>query len=264
MPFSTQKPSMVSRVSEALKLAAEDDNVKGLILRIRSPGGGVSASETMYHMLSKWREKTGRPVVAYFQGLATSGAYYLAMSSNEVIAHPSSVTGSIGVVMPGINIAGLMEQFGVSNQTLTSGKYKDSGSMLRPMRDDERAVLQGVVDDLYGRFVDVVDQGRPNLDAEAVKKAADGRVYSANQALALGLVDQIGHLEEAIERAEALAGIDDSEIIMYRTEGDLTTNLYSQYETTPKSSSVDIDLIPVGDAKLPAGFYYLWPLAVPR
>jgi protease-4 len=265
--FTGAQPSMVARLSEALELAAADEDVKGLILRIRSPGGGVAASETLHHLLSRWKQQTSKPVVAYLQGIAASGGYYVAMTADEVVAHPTAVTGSIGVIMPGINVAGLMEQFGVENQTLTSGAYKDSGSMMREMREDERKQLQSVIDDLYMRFVEVVDEGRPKLDRRTVSMLADGRVYSADQALEAGLVDQVGHLELALERAEALAEVEDAEIITYRSEGELATNVYSRFWSQteePETERAEASVISVGSQALPAGFYYLWPRALPH
>jgi protease-4 len=123
--------------------------VVALLLRVNSPGGTVSASETLYHELERWKERSGKPVVAYLQGLATSGGYYVAMSADEVVAHPTAITGSIGVVMLGINVSGLMERFGVEDQTFTSGDFKDAGSALRPMRPEERAYFDEVIGDLH-------------------------------------------------------------------------------------------------------------------
>lgn len=261
--FSGQKPSVIARLNEALELAAGDPKVKGLILRVRSPGGGVAASETLHHLVSEWKQHTGKPVVAFLQGIAASGGYYVAMASDSVVAHPSSITGSIGVIMPGINLAGLMEKFGVSDQTLISGAFKDSGSTIRAMREDERVQLQSVIDDLYGRFVDVVDEGRPGLDRTTVERLADGRIFSANQALELGLVDQIGHLDAAITRARDLAGLSSFKLVTYKEAGQPANNIYSDISSRAPAPS-EINLISVGVSKIPAGFYYLWPMALPN
>src|SRR6516164_7386181 len=172
-----ERPSMVAEIKSQLERAADDDDVAGLLLRIDSPGGSVSASDTLYHELAAWKAANKKPVIAFFNGLSTSGAYYLAMAADRLIAQPAAVTGSIGVVMPGFNVAGLMKKYGVADQTLTSGRYKDAGSMLREMRPEERAQLLSVIDDLYTRFREVVALGRPGLDAEKIRKLADGRVY---------------------------------------------------------------------------------------
>jgi signal peptide peptidase SppA len=153
------RESLIARLKEALDRAEKDDDVAALLLRIQSPGGTVSASETLYHEILEWKEETGRPVVAHLEGLATSGAYYVAMAADEVISHPTTVTGSIGVLFAGLNFSGLMEKLGVSNQNLTGGEYKDAGSPFRPMRSEERAQLQSVIDDFHARFREVVDGG---------------------------------------------------------------------------------------------------------
>ncbi|MBW2291521.1 MAG: signal peptide peptidase SppA [Deltaproteobacteria bacterium] len=263
--FTGQKPSVIARLHEALELAAGDPKVKGLILRVRSPGGGVAASETLHHLISDWKQHTGKPVVAFLQGIAASGGYYVAMAADTVVAHPSSITGSIGVIMPGINLAGLMERFGVADQTLISGAFKDSGSTLRAMREDERLQLQSVIDDLYGRFVDVVDAGRPGLDRTSVERLSDGRIFSASQALEEGLVDQIGHLDVAITRARDLAGLSKFKLVAYKEAGRPANNIYSDISSrAPAPVSRELNLISVGVSKIPAGFYYLWPMALPR
>ena len=155
--LGTEQPSMIARFREALNYASEDDEVEGLLLRIRSPGGTVTASETLNHLIRSFKEETGHPVVAYLEGLATSGGYYTAVASDEVVSHPAAITGSIGVIMAGVNVSGLMERFGIADQTFTSGPFKDSGSPLRPMRADEREYLQGVIDELHSQFRSAVE-----------------------------------------------------------------------------------------------------------
>ncbi len=248
--------SMVSRIKEALDLAEKDKNVVALLLRIQSPGGTASASDTLYHEIVSWKKRTGRPVVAHFEGLATSGAYYIAMASDEIVCHPSSVTGSIGVLFASLNFSGLMEKVGVQNQTITGGKFKDVGSPLRPMKPYEREQLQGVIDELWARFKSVVDDGRPKLDRERVDDLADGRIYSADQALGDGLVDRIGYLEDAIKLAEEKAGVESSRVIMYHRPNEYRNNIYSR--SAVSRAGIEVSLIP-GVDPLPPGFYYLWP-----
>ncbi len=250
-----REPTPVARVREALERAAKDDDVAALLLRIQSPGGTVSASETLYYEIQRWRRETGKPVVAYLRGIAASGGYYVAMAADELIAHPTTVTGSIGVLMRGINLTGLMERWGVKDQSLKSGAFKDAASPLRPMRADERAQLQSVIDDLHARFVEVVSSGRPELGPDAVRRLSDGRIYSAPQALEAGLIDGIGHLEEAIEAAQTRAGIEESRVVMYREGSDYVDNLYSR----APQQIVDIDLFSPDESLLAPGFYYLWP-----
>jgi protease-4 len=250
--------SMLARVKEALNRAERDRDVVALLLRIQSPGGTVSASETLYHEILSWKERTGRPVVAHLEGLATSGAYYAAMAADEIVAHPTTVTGSIGVIFAGLNFAGLMEKVGITNQTLTGGEFKDSGSPFRPMRKAERAQLQSVIDDFYGRFREVVEQGRPQLEPAAVERLSDGRIFSARQALEHRLVDQIGYVQDSVATAEKWAGIETSRVVVYHRPREFRNNLYSGLVTTPHPL-VDVDLLPAALEPLPPGFYFLWP-----
>jgi protease-4 len=253
-PLGTRIPGIVAEVREALDLAAEDDEVRGLLLRINSPGGTVSASETLHHEILRWQEETGHPVVAYFQGLATSGGYYVAMSAEEVISHPTTVTGSIGVIMLNLNLSGLMEKLGVSDQTFTGGERKDAGSPFREMLPEERAQLQSVVDDLHARFKDVVAQGRPALGREAVERLADGRIFSAAQALDAGLVDAVGYLEDAVESLESRLEIEESRVVTYHRPAEYRNNVYGM-------PLIDVDLFPLAGLSAP-GFYYIWPPAL--
>ncbi len=258
-PFGIERPSMLATAREVLRRAAEDDENAGLLLRIHSPGGTVTASETLHHLVHAYKKETGRPVVAYLQGIATSGGYYTAVASDEVVAHPVAITGSIGVIMTGVNLSGLLDRFGIADQTFTSGPYKDSGSMLRTMRDDERVYLQGVIDELERSFIEAVDAGRPALDIESIEKLADGRIYTARTALDLGLVDSIGHLEDAVRALEKRAEISDSSVVMYRRASEYRDNVYSGVDIP---IHVDIDVLSFDRRRLAPGFYYLWAPAV--
>ena len=258
-----QRQSLVAETKSILDLTADDDQVAAILLRIDSPGGSVSASDTIYHEVLTWKNEKKKPVVAFFNGMSTSGAYYLAMAADHVVAHPASVTGSIGVIMPGISIEGLMEKYGVADQTLTSGPYKDAGSILRDMRPEEKKQLQSVIDDLYGRFTDVVAAGRPGLDKAKIHTLADGRVYSAQQALAAGLVDEIGYLEDAVAQVEKRAGISEAQVVVYTRGSSAPENVYSQPPSL-SLQSLQLALLELRRAQLYPGFYYLWPQVLMR
>ncbi|MFQ5463141.1 MAG: signal peptide peptidase SppA, partial [Phycisphaerae bacterium] len=181
----------VSYVKEQFDKARKDPAVKAVILRINSPGGGVVASELIYDEITHFRKTTHKPVVAVMMDVAASGGYYIACACDEIIAQPSTVTGSIGVIMQLFEFSGTMELIGITSDAITSGPNKDVGSPFRKMKPEEREILQSIVNDMYQRFLSVVDTGRPKLSTQQVRTLADGRVYSADQALKAGLIDRI-------------------------------------------------------------------------
>jgi protease-4 len=248
------RESPTARMREEIDLALEDAEIAALLLRIDSPGGTVIASEMLYREIRRFKEKTSRPVIAQLVGSGTSGAYYVAMAADEVRAYPSSVTGSIGVIVFGLNLSGLMERYGVANQTLTTGSFKDAGSPLRPMRPEERAQLQSVASDLFVSFLDAVEKGRPKLTRARIEELADGRVYSAGQALAAGLIDAVGDLPEAVEAAKGAAGIEgDARVVVYHRPGEEPENLFwARAPAQPEAQALDVRQLP-GPA-----FLYLW------
>ncbi len=191
----------VSQVRRALRSAAADD-VFGVLLHVDSPGGGVTDSDEIYQMIERFRvEHPDKHVLALFGDMAASGGYYVAAAAERIIARPTTITGSIGVIMSAWNFARAAEQFGIEQIAIKSDRtpFKDILSPTRAMRDDERAMLTGIVDELYDRFVTVVDTGRDTLDRAQVIAVATGAIYTANQALANGLVDEIGDHETAVQ-----------------------------------------------------------------
>ena len=166
-------------------------------------------------------------MIAQLMGVAASGGYYVAMTADHVQAYPTTITGSIGVIFAGVEVSGLMEKIGVADQTLVTGPFKDAGSPLRPLSDSEREQLRSVIDDLFARFVAVVEDGRPELTTEQVQSLADGRIYSAGQALEAGLIDSVGDLPSAVELAKEAAGLEEARVIRYLRPGRRDTTLFS-------------------------------------
>jgi protease-4 len=252
----------VSLFRERLDLAADDATVKAVVLRINSPGGGVTASDIMYRDLMDFRQRTGKPVVACMMDVAASGGYYVAMASDLVYAHPTTVTGSIGVIMSLYNAEGLCTRLGIESDPIKSGKNKDLGNPARKLSDEERAILQGMVNQFYDQFVAVVSAGR-NLPDEKVRAVADGRVYSAREAKELGLIDEVGYLEEAIAAARSLAKVQDAKVVCY-DRGDLGANgtIYAGMPRIPSEIKVKLDvpaLRALGlENPMGASFLYLW------
>lgn len=189
---------------EELKGYVDDPTVKGIVIRINSPGGAVAPSQEIYEEIKKATEK--KKVVASMGAVAASGGYYVAIPATRIMANPGTVTGSIGVIVEIPNVEGLMQKVGVRSEVIKSGKHKDMASMFRTMNPEERLLLQGVVDDIHDQFVTAVSGSR-KLPIEKVRKIADGRVFSGRQAKELGLVDELGDLRDAIMLSAKLAGI---------------------------------------------------------
>lgn len=252
--FLTQE-STVARVRDQLEYARERDDVAALLVRLDSPGGSVTASDLVHYEISRFKRESAVPVVAQLMNLATSGAYYIAAASDEIVANQTTVTGSIGVVFLGLNLSGLMEKLGVEDQTFTSGPFKDTGSMLRPMSPEEEAQLQSVIDRFYQRFVQVVDAGRPALSTEQVRQLADGRIFSADQALEAGLVDRLGTLDQSVARIRDRLAADEVRVVYYHRRREWRSNLYSA--NAPRA---DFEIKSAAAALLMPrpGFHYLW------
>jgi protease-4 len=192
-------------VVEELNEYAEDGFVRAIVLRIDSPGGGVVASQEIFNAVRNAKKK-GKKIVASLGSVAASGGYYVAAAADTIVANPGTLTGSIGVKMEFANVEKLLEKIGVKGMVVKAGEYKDVGSPFRDMTDPEKQLLQGVIDDVHGQFIDAVAEGR-NLPATDVKAIADGRIFTGRQALALKLVDELGDLEDSVRIAGTLAGI---------------------------------------------------------
>lgn len=220
--------SLPARFKEELAKAEDDEDVKAIVLRINTPGGTVTASDILHHEIQELKKTREIPIIASIMDLGTSGGYYVAMAADQVVAHPSSVTGSLGVIMLTLNASGLMEKIGVQANAVTSGPHKDMGSPFRTMTERDRAIFQGVIDNFYDRFLRVIEQGRPNLKSETIRQLADGRIYSAAQAKDHGLVDVIGYVDDAIGLAKKKAGIEEAQVVMYQRAGGYHPNIYAQ------------------------------------
>ncbi len=207
-------------VYRQLKDARKDSTVKGVIVRVNSPGGTISASDRIFREIADYRKNHGKPVVAFMQGVAASGAYYASVACDEIIAEPTALTGSIGVVMAHFVFEDLLEnKLGVQPILLTKGKKKDWPSSFRAPTEEELAYLEDrLLDPAYERFVDVVKEGREKvLSPSEVEKLADGSIFVADKALEAKLIDKVGYLDEAIAMVKALAGVEAARVVEYRS-----------------------------------------------
>lgn len=250
----SRRPDHVSLLKEELERAAGDSRIRALVVRINSPGGSVTASDIMYRELLGFKKRRGVPVIACCMDIAASGGYYIAMAADSVYAHPTSVVGSIGVIAMKFNVKGLLDKIGVIDETITSAALKDSMSPFRGMSEQERAIMQDILDEMHARFTDVVSEGRKGLSRRQVADLADGRVFTASQALEAGLVDRIGYLDDAIGEAEKRAGLPrGARIVMYHRPSSYKNNIYSQTSINVLSLAADLP-----DRGLPLRFMYLW------
>jgi len=262
----TEIENTVASVKERLDRAKEDPLIRGVILRINSPGGGVTASDIIYQELLRFKQEQEVPLVACIMDTGASGGYYIAMACDRVVAHPTSVTGSVGVIVQYLTFDGLMKKFGVSGATIKSGPHKDMGSPLRATTESDLKIFQATVDDMYERFVDVVVAGRPNLTEDKIRALADGRIYTAAQAKGNGLIDEIGYLQDAFETAKRLAGIRDASIVTYQRPGGNRNNIYAR-SGAPAHGARQINLFNVDLGQVLSHnsprFLYLWSPSMP-
>ncbi|TDX43613.1 signal peptide peptidase SppA [Orenia marismortui] len=210
--FSTPVSSSGSIMAQINK-AKKDDTIKGLLLRVNSPGGSSAASDAIYRELKKF-QATGKAVVVSMGDMAASGGYYVSMASDEIYANPATMTGSIGVIMQFTNLEELYNKVGIDYITIKSRKYKDLGNPDRKMTEGEKEILQTMVEGVYQQFVNVVIEGR-GMEEKRVKKLADGRVYSGEQAKSLGLVDELGNFYDAVDYLAELVGIEGEPNLVY-------------------------------------------------
>ncbi len=199
-------------IVEQIERLKENNDVKAIILRINSPGGGVGPSQEIYREVLRAKEK--KKIIASMESVAASGGYYVACASDVIVANPGTITGSIGVVMEFSNVEDLLKKIGLRSYVIKSGKHKDIGSPLRKMTSEEKAILQGVIDSVHNQFVRAVAEGR-DMEERKVRQIADGRIFSGEQAKELGLVDRLGSLQDAIEIAAEMIGIEGKPVVIY-------------------------------------------------
>jgi protease-4 len=247
---------LLARVREELKKAGADPKVRALVVRINTPGGTVTASDILFRELDAFRRERKVPVVAVMMDVAASGGYYVALAADRIVAHPTSVTGSIGVIMLSLNAEGLMEKVGLQASAIKSGERKDMGSPFRPLTPDERRIFQGVIDELHGQFVAKLSERR-GLQPEAARALADGRIYTARQALAEGLVDAIGYMPEALEAARRAAGLGEARVVVYHRPREYRATYYARSEAERSGlETVAAQLAALAGAG--PKFLYLW------
>jgi protease-4 len=238
-----------------LKAARQDHRVKGLIVRVNSPGGTVSASDQIYKQISEFRDKENKPVIAFMQGVAASGGYYTSVACEKIIAEPTVITGSIGVISSYLVVQELLEEkLGVQPVTIKSGQKKDWPSYFRSPSPEEIQYMQDkLIKPAYDRFVQIVAEGRKSsLTLDKVKELADGSIFGAQEAFEVKLIDDIGYLDEAIELVKSMAGIKEAQVIEYRKPFSISDILNSR-----KTNMLKIDRNTLYEISTPQ-ILYLW------
>ena len=247
----------VEDIQFALEQAIADKTVKGIVLMVNSPGGEVTASDTLYHAVKKAAAQ--KPVVVYMDSMAASGGYYLSCGATKIVANETTLTGSIGVIIQTLNYSQTFEKVGLETLTFASGKFKDSLSGSRPMREDEKAYIQSLVSQMYDKFVGIVADAR-KLDKEALKNGiADGRVMTGEDALANKLVDQLGYVEDAYALAKQLGGAPDAMVVKYRHSPSFADFFGVLGESKAGGPTIKLDVSERLLPRLEAGKAYLLP-----
>lgn len=240
-----------SSTIKKLRKAAENPKIKAVLIRINSPGGTVATSQELNQAVTKLKEK--KPVFTSMGDICASGGYYVACATDKIYANPGTLTGSIGVILNGMNFKGLADKLGVQPQVVKSGLFKDIASPYRAMTDDERKILQGLIDDSYDQFVNAVATGR-KMKVDDVKKIADGRIYSGRQAKKNGLVDELGSYQDALDELQATCkkkyGLNDDLPVDDKSASSVFESLFDSQQSSslmppvmPQSNSMEANLM---------------------
>lgn len=220
-------PGMTARVRQELEIAFSDPKIRGILLRINSPGGTLTDSDIIYHSLMEFKKSKKVKIVASMGDIAASGAVYIAMAADEIFAHPTTITGSIGVIMPHLNYSGLMKKLGLVSDPITSGKFKDLDSPYKPRQPEERKLLKALIDQQHQKFVQVVKTGRPKMTSRQIDDIADGRIFTSQDAKKRGLIDAVGYLDDAYNRLTEMSGFPRNRLVRYANAWRTGNNIYS-------------------------------------
>ena len=256
-------PSMVQQVVSQLKKAEQDKRIKAVLFKINSPGGTITASDLLYHEIISYKERTNAKVVVCMMDMATSGGYYMSLPADMIMAHPTSLTGSVGVIFLRPKVTGLMEKLGLGVDVKKYGKNKDMGSPFRESTEEEQQLFQTTINHLGERFTSLVQKHR-QLTPPALAEMSTARLFLAEEALKLGMIDKVGYLNDAVKEAKLLAGLPgDARVVLYRRAEHPDDNLYSIAGVATEDSRLSLINIELPEGlDLATGFYYLWPGAI--
>jgi protease-4 len=256
-------PSVVEEIVAQINKAKRDKQIKAVLFKINSAGGTITASDILYHEISVYKEKTGIKIVVSMMDVAASGAYYISLPADVIMAHPTTITGSVGVISLQPKVSGLMNKLGLGVDVKKFGKHKDMGSPFRESSEEEQKLLQKTVNDFGERFIGLVKKHR-KLSEQALTEVSTARVFLADEALSLGLIDKIGYISDALRETKKIAGIsEDAKVVVYRRMEFPEDNYYNIAGTELGKLNIPLINIELPEAlSLKAGFYYLWPGAI--
>lgn len=254
-------PNPVDEFVSRLNRAREDGRVRAVVVRINSPGGSVTASDMIYDEIARFRAETGKPVVASIGEIGASGGYYIALACDEIVVQPTAITGSIGVIVPTLNVSAGLNRIGIVSRSITSGPNKAMLNPLEPASEAHFEVVQHMVDQMYERFVGLI-RARRSVPEGLLAEATDGRVMVGTEAVRIALADSEGGFREAFARAKTLAGIDRARLVKYHAEGEMVRTAYATSPIfEPAASAVptvfSIESAVLGDLRVGRP-YYLW------
>ncbi|MDR1485928.1 MAG: signal peptide peptidase SppA [Planctomycetaceae bacterium] len=248
-------------IAKQIRQINNDYNVRAVVLRVNSPGGTVSGSDYYLYLMKKMKSARNLPIVVSMGAIAASGGYYVSMAGDEIYAEPTTTTGSIGVIIPLFNTASLCQKIGIESTPITSGHLKNMGSFTKKLTDEERKVWQNLVDDSFAQFKAVIREGRKNFadDPDLLDKLATGQVYNANEAEKNGLIDKIGYIDDAIDRAINLSGLSefDVKVIKYKPKSAFMETLLES-----KSAANPLGAETISDLSTPK-IYMIMPQVIP-
>ena len=257
-------PSMIQEVVSQLRMAEKDEDIKCVLIKVDSPGGTATASDILYHEILAFKQRTQVKIVVCMMDIAASGGYYVSLPADLIFAHPTTITGSVGVIFMRPNVTEFIDKIGVSMNVSKSGSNKDMGSPFRQATAEEEMILQDVTNGLADRFLNLVEKHR-RLGPDKLDNISTARVYLASEAQELGLIDRVGYLDEALTEAKRLSGLPEkARVVVYRRTAFPNDNLYNPLTTgshLPTKSLVDLG-IPDPTHHLSPGFYYIWTPAL--
>jgi protease IV len=256
--FLQATENKTSLFMQQLERAEYDPSVKAVVLRINSPGGTVTATDIMYEALQRFKKKTHKPVIASTQDMCASGGYYVACGADKIVAHPTSVVGSIGVLFQTLEFEDGLKKLGIRTDAIKSSQLKDMGTPFKHLDPDAREVMQGIVDEYYARFKGIVTTNRPITDPKVLALVTDGRVFSGARSVELGLADQTGRLEDALTLAKRIAKAPGARAVMYKRPYGYSGSIYASTETPTPQATNSLQINLPESMQLEPGFYYLW------